>query len=50
MLLPMLAFAIFGSYRRLVVSADSATAVIVVTALVSFAVPFSHGTLPWRDW
>ena len=41
MLLPMLAFAIFGSSRRLVVSADSATAVIVATALVSFAVPFS---------
>src|ERR1700738_1254778 len=40
MLLPMLAFAIFGSSRRLVVSADSATAVIVAAALVSFAVPF----------
>ena len=37
MLLPMLAFAIFGSSRHLVVSADSATAAIVAAALTSMA-------------
>src|ERR1700736_4814485 len=41
MLLPILAFAIFGSSRHLVVGADSATAVIVAAALVSLAVPSS---------
>ena len=35
MLLPMLAFAIFGSSRLLVVSADSATAAMVAAALIS---------------
>ncbi len=37
MLLPMLAFAIFGSSRQLVVSADSATAAIVAAALASLS-------------
>ena len=37
MLLPMLAFAIFGSSRHLVVSADSATAAIVAAALTSMS-------------
>src|SRR5215510_5699786 len=37
MLLPMLAFAIFGSSRHLVVSADSATAAMVAAALTSFS-------------
>jgi SulP family sulfate permease len=41
MLLPILAFAIFGSSRHLVVAADSATAVIVATALTSLAAPYS---------
>src|ERR1700726_50304 len=41
MLLPILAFAIFGSSRHLVVGADSATAVIVAAALVSLAVSSS---------
>jgi sulfate permease, SulP family len=41
MLLPILAFAIFGSSRHLVVGADSATAVIVAAALGSLAVPSS---------
>src|ERR1700736_1124286 len=40
-LLPILAFAVFGSSRHLVVAADSATAVIVAAALVSLAVPSS---------
>ncbi len=39
MLLPILAFAIFGSSRHLVVAADSATAVIVAAALGSLAAP-----------
>src|SRR6476661_1060453 len=37
MLLPMLAFAIFGSSRRLVVSADSATAAIVAAGLTALS-------------
>jgi SulP family sulfate permease len=37
MLLPMLAFAIFGSSRQLVVSADSATAAMVAAALASLS-------------
>src|SRR6516165_12483334 len=41
MFLPILAFAIFGSSRHLVVAADSATAVIVATALASLAAPYS---------
>src|ERR1700759_2763867 len=38
MLLPMIAFAIFGCSRHLVVSADSATAAMVAAALTSFSV------------
>jgi SulP family sulfate permease len=41
MLLPILAFAIFGSSRHLVVGADSGTAVIVAAVLGSLAVPSS---------
>ena len=41
MFLPVVAFAIFGSSRHLVVAADSATAVIVATALALLAVPYS---------
>jgi high affinity sulfate transporter 1 len=41
MLVPMLVFALFGSSRHLVVSADSATAAIVAAALVGVAVPMS---------
>jgi SulP family sulfate permease len=42
MLLPMLAFAVFGSSRHLVVSADSATAAMVAASLVSLSfVPYS---------
>jgi len=37
MLLPMIAFAIFGSSRHLVVSADSATAAMVAAALTSLS-------------
>ena len=37
MLLPMLAFAIFGSSRHLVVSADSATAAMVAAALTALS-------------
>jgi high affinity sulfate transporter 1 len=37
MLLPMLAFALFGSSRHLVVSADSATAAMVAAALTSMS-------------
>jgi high affinity sulfate transporter 1 len=37
MLLPMLAFALFGSSRHLVVSADSATAAMVAAALTALA-------------
>ena len=37
MLLPMIAFAIFGCSRHLVVSADSATAAMVAAALTSLS-------------
>src|SRR5262249_60486258 len=37
MLLPMIAFAVFGCSRHLVVSADSATAAMVAAALTSFS-------------
>ena len=40
-LLPVLAFAIFGSSRHLVVAADSATAVIFSGSLSSMAAPAS---------
>lgn len=40
-LIPLAVFAIFGSSRHLVVGADSATAAILVTALVTMALPGS---------
>jgi SulP family sulfate permease len=40
-LIPIAVFAIFGSSRHLVVGADSATAAILATALVTMAVPDS---------
>lgn len=40
-LLPMIAFAIFGSSRHLAVGADSATAAIIASGLVMIAVPES---------
>ena len=40
-LLPMVAFAIFGSSRHLVVGADSATAAIIASGLVTIAAPES---------
>ena len=40
-LLPMLVFAIFGSSRHLVVGADSATAAIIASGLVTMALPES---------
>jgi sulfate permease, SulP family len=40
-LLPMVAFAIFGSSRHLAVGADSATAAIIASGLVTMAVPKS---------
>ncbi len=42
MLLPILAFAIFGSSRHLVVSADSATAAMVAAALASLSLAPSN--------
>jgi high affinity sulfate transporter 1 len=42
LLLPMLMFALFGSSRYLVVSADSATAAIVAATLVGMAAPGSQ--------
>src|SRR5215471_3235359 len=42
MLLPMLLFALFGSSRHLVVSADSATAAILAAGLVGLAAPGSE--------
>src|SRR6202021_841340 len=41
-LLPILAFAVFGSSRHLVVAADSATAVIFSGSLTSMAAPASE--------
>jgi hypothetical protein len=41
LLLPMAVFAVFGSSRHLVVGADSATAALTATVLVTFAVPGS---------
>jgi sulfate permease, SulP family len=40
-LLPMVAFAIFGSSRHLAVGADSATAAIIASGLVAIAIPES---------
>jgi sulfate permease, SulP family len=41
LLLPMVAFAIFGSSRHLVVGADSATAAIIASGLATMALPNS---------
>src|ERR1700729_3169523 len=41
-LLPLVAFAVFGSSRHLVVAADSATAAILSGSLSSMAVPASE--------
>jgi sulfate permease, SulP family len=41
LLIPLVLFAIFGSSRHLVVGADSATAAILATALVTMALPGS---------
>jgi len=41
LLLPMLAFAIFGSSRHLAIGADSATAAIIASTLVPIAIPES---------
>jgi sulfate permease, SulP family len=41
-LLPLVAFAVFGSSRHLIVAADSATAVIFSSSLSSMAVPASE--------
>ena len=42
LLLPMVAFAIFGSSRHLVVGADSATAAIIASGLATMALPNVH--------
>jgi sulfate permease, SulP family len=47
LLLPALLFALFGSSRRLVVGADSATAAIMAAALVPLALPRSAA---WMDY
>ncbi|MDD4127100.1 MAG: SulP family inorganic anion transporter [Methanomicrobium sp.] len=41
MLLPMLVFAVLGSSRHLVVGADSATAAIIASGLIVYAIPKS---------
>src|ERR1700744_1761309 len=41
-LLPLVAFAVFGSSRHLVVAADSATAAILFNSLGGMAAPGSH--------
>src|ERR1700733_14037280 len=41
-LLPLVAFAVFGSSRHLVVAADSATAVIFSSSISNMAVPASE--------
>ena len=47
-LIPVAIFAIFGSSRHLVVGADSATAAILATTLVTMALPDSPpGTCPF---
>jgi len=41
-LLPMIAFAIFGSSRHLAVGADSATSAIIASGLIAIAIPESQ--------
>lgn len=43
LLIPLAVFAIFGNSRHLVVAADSATAALLATALVTMALPGSPG-------
>ena len=52
LLLPIVAFAIFGSSRHLVVGADSATAAILATGLVAIGRgrPVAASTSSWRRW
>jgi SulP family sulfate permease len=45
--LPMLAFAIFGSSRHLVVGADSATAAVMATGLAGIAAAGAPGSPQW---
>ena len=47
MLIPMVLFAFFGSSRRLVVGADSATAAIMFAGLSGMAVPASAGWMAY---
>ena len=47
LILPMLAFAIFGSSRHLVVGADSATAVVLATGLAGIAAAGAPGSPQW---
>ncbi|MFM2483826.1 SulP family inorganic anion transporter [Celerinatantimonas yamalensis] len=49
MLLPMFLFAMFGSSRRLVVGADSATAAMLATALAGMAVTGSQAYLAFAE-
>jgi sulfate permease, SulP family len=49
-LMPLVAFAVFGSSRHLVVAADSATAVIFSSSLSHMATPASENTLRWLAW
>lgn len=47
LVLPMAAFAIFGSSRHLVVGADSATAAVMATGLAGIAVAGTQGSPQW---
>ncbi len=47
LVLPMLAFAIFGSSRHLVVGADSATAAVMATGLAGIAAAGAPGSPQW---
>ena len=51
LLLPLLAFATFGSSRYLVVAADSATAAILAGRRLRHGAAWpARGTWLWRDW
>ena len=50
MLLPMVAFAVLGSSRHLVVAADSATAAILAAALTGLAARARSDTSGWPGW
>src|SRR4249919_405682 len=47
LVLPMLAFALFGSSRHLVVGADSATAAVLATGLAGIAAAGAPGSPQW---